>query len=542
MLHTVKVVTRKTYGCCRVEPVPPEEFGITRRARSIHVGDADYCFHETRKTQSDLIEQGYDPDQVDTLPSAGDDDTEEAITRQTVDDSQDVATAGLNRATRTILVTEHYIKLDYMGDGKPKLYKVVTGAGTNMVLRKQQEDGKGYKDDIEPVDMNPFASATPIIMTHRFFGRSVADLVMDIMKIKTALTRSALDSIYLANNQRIEIAESHAGDKTLDDLLTNRPGGIVRTKQPGGLLPIPNQDISATIYPMLEYQDAVREWRSGVTRQGQGIDAKSLADQSATASAQLFTMAQARMRLIARIFAETGVRDLFLLMHAVIRKHGRSQQDTIRLRNKWVTIDPRDWKTRNDMTVNVGISAGSKQEQLAFLMNLLGIQREALMAPQSGLVGPTNLYNTLKRVVQLGNLKSIEPYFTDPDEKDETGKFVNRGEPPPDPKQIEIQGKMQLAQADMQMETQKTAAQLQMEQQKNEADIRLQREKIVMEGELKRQQIEMEMQLKREQLQAELALKRELSMAEIEMKKQTGFYAADAKAAVSGVHVGGEPG
>jgi hypothetical protein len=115
-----------------------------------------------------------------------------------------------------------------------------------------------------------------------------------------------------------------------------------------------------------------------VTRQGQGIDAKSLADQTATAAAQMFTMAQARMRLVARIFAETGIKDLFLLLHGTIRIHDR-QENTVRLRNKWIPINPRDWKTRDDMTVRVALT-GSKDQQMAFLMNLLGLQEKALQS------------------------------------------------------------------------------------------------------------------------------------------------------------------
>lgn len=551
MLHDITVQTKRNYGYARCEPVPPEEFGITRRARSVHVGEADYCFHETRKTQAELIDQGYDSVQVDSLPAAGEEENEEEIARDTVEDSSNAASAALNKATRLIRVTEHYVKFDYEQNGKARLYKVVTG-GSNQVLRKEG------KPDIEPMDWVPFAAATPVIMTHRFFGRSIADLVMDIMRIKTAILRSGLDNIYLANNQRIEIAETHSTDKTLDDLLTNRPGGIVRTKQPGGLLPIVNQDITAAIYPMLEYQDAQREWRTGVTRQGQGLDAKALADQSATAAAQLFNMAQARTRLVARIFAETGVRDLFLLLHATIRKHGREQQETIRLRNKWVNVDPRNWKTRNDMTVNVGISSGSKDQMMVFLTTLLGIQKEAVANPQMGLANPGNIYNTLKKIVHLTNQKSVEPFFTDPDEKDEQGQFVNRAPPPPDPKQAEMEGKMQLEQAKLAAQQQKDQAQFardaEMSQQKQQQDVanaaadrQLAVIKANSDAEVARYRIDQETALKREQMAAELQLKREQLTAELQLKREMALASMMAGAASTGgsageVNIGGEPG
>jgi hypothetical protein len=474
VLHDVTILTKQTYGCARVEPVPPEEFGISRRARSIHVSDADYCFHQTTSTQSKLIEQGYDEDQIKNLPTDSLDGTEESSSRDTVEDTDDSGDPGINKANRAISVTEHYVRCDYEGDGKVRLYKVTTAGAGDEVLKK---DGK---PDIELIDQMPFAAMTPVIMTHRFYGRSMADLVADIQKIKTVLLRQLLDNAYLANNQRIEIAESHAGEKTLDDLLSNRPGGIVRTKTPGGMVPIPNQEIGSFAYPLLEYTDTTREWRTGVTRQGQGIDSNALQNQSATAVATVFTAAQARMRLIARIFAETGIRDLFLLLHAIIRKNDR-QENTVKLRNKWINVDPRQWRTRNDMTVSVG--NGTKEQQLVFLMNLLGIQKEAL---QSGtnLTGEDKIYNTLTKIIDAGGLKSVEAYFNDPE-------TTPPKEPPPNP------------------EMEKVKMQSQADQAKAQSDAQIAREKLQQEGEIKREQMQLEFQLKREQMAAELALKRE---------------------------------
>src|SRR5262249_46437343 len=109
------------------------------------------------------------------------------------------------------------------------------------------------------------------------------------------------------------------------------------------------------------------------------------------------TPAKPRVKLIARIFAETGIRDLFALLHTTIRKHG-SQAQTVRLRNQWVTVDPRDWRARNDMTINVGLGTGSKAEQLAHLQLIIGAQKEAIAA---GLVSAKNLFHSAKELVKL---------------------------------------------------------------------------------------------------------------------------------------------
>ena len=266
---------------------------------------------------------------------------------------------------------------------------------------------------------------TPIIITHRFFGRSVADLVMDIQRIKTALLRALLDNAYLANNPRTEVPESHATETTLDDLLVSRPGGIVRTKLPGGLSVIQHPDIGGHVFPLLQYQDTTREWRTGVSRQGQGVDPNALQNQVATIANQMFNAAQAKVKLIARIFAETGIRDLFTLLHATIRKHG-GQLATVRLRNRWVTIDPRDWKERNDMTVNVGLGTGGKSEQLAHLNMIIAAQKEAIAA---GMVSPKNLYNSAKELTRLAGHKNVDTFFTPPGAPSDPNDEDHRQEP-----------------------------------------------------------------------------------------------------------------
>jgi hypothetical protein len=458
-LHDVTLVQRKTVGCAKAEAVPPEEFGISKRARSI--AESHYCYHEVIKTQSELIEDGYDEAQVDTLPSAGLSNEQEELSRNSVEEG-DTEANSVNRAMRPIKVVEHYVKMDYDGTG-PRLYKATTGGDESEVLKK---DGKL---DVEPFDVMPFAAMTPVIITHRFFGKSIADLVMDIQRIKTALIRSLLDNVYLLNNQRVEVPETHAHDRTLDDLLVNRPGGIVRTKMPGGIIPIPNQPLGTAIYPAIEYMDATREWRTGVTRQGQGLNPDSLQNIGERAVLDQASSARAKTKLIARIFAETGIRDMFSLLHQVIRKND-DKQNTVRLRNKWVQVDPRQWKTRDDMTINVGLGTGTKEQELMFLMQLLQIQEKAIMIPGQNLVKPKNIYNTTAKVVDRMGLKSVEPYFSDPEAPD------NPPPPPqPDPETMKLQMQAQLDEKADQRKAQIEQVQAQSDiatnQQKVQADI-----------------------------------------------------------------------
>lgn len=526
MLHDFTVLyTRKT-GRCRIDPVPPEEVGVSRRSR---LGQPlDYSFHRVKKTQAELIAMGFDRDQIEDLPDAPESQNEEDASRDTVDEN-DTEGSAVNKATRQISVTEHYATVDYEGGGKACLYRITTaGDDKGQILKR---DGK---PDIERIDFDPWASMTPNIVTHRFYGKSIADLVMDIQRIKTALLRGMLDNVYLANNQRLEISEAHATKDTIDDMLNGRPGGIVRTKQPGGLLPIPNQNLGEFVYPALEYMDQVREWRSGVVKQGQGIDADALQNQSATAVAKVYNAAQAKMKLIARIMAETGFRQMFWKIHATVRKNASAPQ-TKRLRNEWVTVDPREWKNRNDLTISVGLGSGGKSEQAMFWMNVLGIQKEAILMPGQTLVSPKNIYNTLGKLMEAGGEKAIEPYFTDPEQ-------APPSEPPPDPKMVEAEGKLKIKEAEVQAGMQADQAKQQSDMLAMQAKLNMEREKMVAEGQLAREQMVAEFQLKQAQMEAEFAMRERQMQVEAQLEREGMRINAAAKVATTPVKMGGSVG
>jgi hypothetical protein len=477
--HDVTITTTKKLKSAKVMGVPPEEFGIERGARSIR--DCNYCFHEVvTKTESQLIAEGFDAAQIREL---GDYDGYtngiENIARDSVGESSGVS--DINKAARLVKITEHYVRMDYEGKGRTCLYQVITGGDHGELLEK---DGKPC---ITAFDMIPFATTTPVPVTHRFFGRSIADLVMPLQREKTALKRGALDNVYLVTNPRVEVAEQFAGPNTLDDLLVSRPGGVVRTKQPGGLAWQVVPDITKSIFPMLQYIDAELESRSGLAKQSQGLDANALQNQSATAVAQVFSASQLRMKLIARIMAE-GVRDIFSLLHGTIRKHGQ-QKETVRLRNKWVPIDPRQWKTRADMTINVGLGSGGKAQQFAQMMALANVQKELLAGGKAHLVGDKELYETASELTKIMGHKNPDRFFNDPDEKDEQGNPKHPPQPPPeDPKVTALKLKAELDKAALQgkaaIEELQAKGDIATQQLKTQAEIALADKKADLEAKL----------------------------------------------------------
>ena len=202
--HDVTIVTTRKLAHARAMGVPPEEFGIERGARCIR--DCNYCFHDVvTKTEGQLIAEGFDDEQIKSLGDYTGNTDIETFARDTTGEHLNASSDSANTATRLVRITEHYVRMDYEGDGRPCLYQVITGGDQSDILRK---DGR---ECITPFDAIPFAATTPVPVTHRFFGRSIADLVMPLQREKTALKRGALDNLYLHNNPRVEVSEANAG-------------------------------------------------------------------------------------------------------------------------------------------------------------------------------------------------------------------------------------------------------------------------------------------------------------------------------------------
>lgn len=402
-MHDVVVNRMNKKGQVRIENVPPEEFLIARNAKTIE--EAHFTAHRKYITRSELVEMGFDVEEVKSLPTDNDQRySEERTTRY-----EDLDYNSLNRhstsdtANEQILIYECYIKLDEDEDGIAELRKVtVAGDSSYKIL------------DNVPFDRQPFVSVTPILVPHRFYGRSVSELVEDVQLVKSTIMRQLLDNMYLTNNNRVAVMD---GQVNIDDLLTNRPGGIVRTKQPpqSVIQPLQSQPLNQQAMPLLEYLDVVREQRTGITRYSQGMDADSL-NKTASGINQILTQAQLRVELICRVFAETGVKELFKKLLETVIKH-ETKEKIIRVNEQYVTMMPMEWINRCNVDIQVGLGTGSKEQELVILNNILERQLQAINLQKSAagpMVNLRNVHNTLTKLVEAAGLKNVETYFTDP--------------------------------------------------------------------------------------------------------------------------------
>ena len=470
VLYDIKVKRTKTDGKVCIENVPPEEFLITSRAKSLE--DADFVAHRSSMSVSDLVQMGHSRDEIEKYAGVSDVETSEERTSRFEDLEGGAPYDSLDPTMRDVLVTECYIRSDYDGDGVAEFRRVLTVGNGYHILENEE------------CDQLPFAILSPILMPHRAIGRSVAELVMDVQLIKSTLMRQLLDNIYNTNNSRVVAVE---GQVNLDDLLTNRPAGIIRTRTAGAVQPLQVPDVSSSVFPALNYMDSVKEQRTGISKQSMGLDADSLQSTTATAVAAMQAASQGKIEMIARVFAETGVRALFRGILHLVTKY-QNKEKIIRLRNQFVTMDPRQWDNMYDVQINVGLGTGQREQQLATLFQIAAKQEGimATMGPNNPIVTPIQYRNTLSKIAELSGFKDASEFFQDP-----------RNAPPPPPQQ-------QGPNPEMQMEMAKAEQDLALKREKMQLELQFEREKMAAELDLRRQELEFERQLRLEKLRSDI--------------------------------------
>ena len=470
-LHDVKLRRKKEGGCIRVDSLPPEEFLIDRNATSMD--DAYLVGHRRYLTVSELVEMGYDYDDVMQYATPYDmemDDNAEYRARHPL--GVDTTDSEQDDSNLKVQYIEAYMKVDMTGDGLAELRRICC-LGDSYEIRKNL-----------PCSHIPFVSFCPDPEPHTFFGTSIADITQDIQKVKSMILRSMLDSLALSVHPRVAVVE---GQANIEDVMNTEVGGIIRTRNAGAVQPFSVPFVGQQAFPMLQYMDEIKENRTGMSKASMGLDADAL--QSTTAAAVNATVkgGQQHIELIARIFAEKGMKPLFKGILELLSTH-QSKERMVRLRNEWTPIDPRAWDAGMDVVVNVGLGNGSSQERMQYLSLISGKQEQILqtLGADNPLVEMAQYRNTMAKMVELAGFKDAGMFFKEVQPLSPEQKAMMQQQKKPDAAEQLIQVQIEEIKADMA----KSAARLELDKEKMKRSDDLDRDKLDSEILLKAAEIE----------------------------------------------------
>jgi hypothetical protein len=380
-----------------IECVPPEEFLIDRETRDLDT--SRYIGHRTLKTVSDLVDMGYDPDEIENISNSDDSyylTNLEAITRNPAVNifSRDT---GPNSALKRFVYVESWLRVDRDGDGIAELRKVCS-IGPHIL-----------HDEV--ADEVPFAVFCPDPTPHLLIGQSVADQTMDLQLIKSAVVRDTLDSLKQSINPRTVVVE---GQVNLDDVLNNEIGNIIRARQPGMVQSLDTPFQGQYALPVIQYLDQVKENRTGINAGANGLDADALQSTTPTAVNAAVQAGQARKEMIARLFADNGMKRLMKGIYKMVIRH-QDKPRIIRLRGKFVEMDPRFWDSDLDCVPNVALGRGTEQTSMAFLAQVAQKQEQIiqLLGPTNPLVPVDKYRETLSEMCHLAGFKDETKFFGD---------------------------------------------------------------------------------------------------------------------------------
>ena len=453
--YNVTVKRVKDFGRVVVENVAPESMLVSKTANSLD--DCDFIAQRVFKTRSELISMGFDKKIVNELPVADEEIyNTEAVTRRSYDDeTMPQEYQNIDPLLTRVAVVDCYMKCDYDNDGISELrHIVVGGSGVNSYRILENE----------PIEQIPFATVTAIPMPHRFYGLSIYDLIGDVQEIKTTLLRQTLNNAYLQNNARTVVVD---GQANIDDLLTSRAGGIVRVKSPGAVSPMAAPNFMREGLAMIDKIDQVREGRSGVSKDQMGLDSETInkSHTTATSANVMMNASTQRIELYARNFSE-GVKRMFQGILQLVCKY-QDQERIIKLRNRFVPMNPREWLDRYNATVQVGLGTGSQDQRLEVLGRVLAVQEKLISVGGMGIVDPQKIYNTLEKYLENAGYKDASQFFNNPATM-----------PPPPPRQARPDPSVQLAQAEQQRLRAKDQAELQLKARKQQVDETFKAEKL----------------------------------------------------------------
>lgn len=450
--YSVQVTRSARNGRVKVKALPCEEFLIDRDATNLE--DAILTAHRRMATASELIQMGYDRDLVESK-AASVDELDDNVERRVRDPAALDYGFRSEESVKLVEYVEAYMKVDWNNDGIAELRKICCMGNDYEIVHH------------EAWSHPPFAIFSPIPEAHVFFGTSIFDLVGDIQKIKSNVLRNSLDSLSLSIHPRMVITE---GQVNLEDVQNTEIGAIIRQDQPGAVQSLTLPYVGKDAFPMLGYLDSLKEGRTGISKASMGLDAENLQSTTAVAVNATIQGAQAQMELIARNFAEIGMRQLYSGVLKLLIQH-QDYARMVRLREEFVPIDPRSWNANMDVSVNVPIGGSTDQEKMSSLQSIMTVQENIIgkFGINNPLVSLENYRNTINSAIEMAGFKNVDAFITQ-------GPIQI---PPPQPQppsadELLVQAQREQIQAEVQMK----AAELELKRQQMVRDDDFRQDKL----------------------------------------------------------------
>lgn len=404
--YSITVKVTPVYREVKMESPAPEDMFISRDAVGSNMQKPRYVAQLRRETRQGVIGLGFYTKDVMEMPRDGATyNSDVNLARQSdnnrqYDDSAD--TLG-----QMVQLFESYYQVDYDRDGVTELLKIFHSK-TGTILRWSAEDPETGEEipgeyAVEMVRSRPFASGSPMKVSHRHQGRSLFDKEKDIEDWGRVLIRQMADNLVEANNATTIYKRGGVDEEDMEDTDVGRFIGA--DNPPTDVVFAKHNNIVGDSLQGLVYKDKIRRERGGST-----IDASHEnmpVSQAAHSTERVMSAMERRVAMYARNFANNMFRDAFVLLHEQLKLWpGKMAFES---GNQWRETEPRYWIQRNRISVNLGESEGDRLKKGAALGAVIANQRE-----DAGKALTEQEYEARVDQARMAGLKDPGQYYLDP--------------------------------------------------------------------------------------------------------------------------------
>lgn len=400
----LRVRSRRLLKKFRFANVAPENFYYPKYWPTFDLQSCPGVFERHIDLRSDLVRMGFPKDRVRRL-------TPLAVNgRDLVGQSRNVGqTTQHNPKTSDpsldlIEWFEGYVLLDVDGDG----------IAERRLVSFHYDDGEILED--EPEDLVPYGIGVVMLNPNRVTGISQYDKLRMVQDEHTGLKRALYDNVNTVTKNRTAVLEDKAN---IDDTLDGRTNGTIRVhgcddvRQAVMAFTVPDnspnilQNIEALKRERSELGGAALDMASGQMQIGgdrmgsQGLD-------------RAYSVTERLAALMAKMFAETLIRSVWLVAHAVIRKNF-AEPVALHRNGAWVSPNPSEWQPRDRLTVRPGMAPGELERLCGTYRTMLTDQIAMAEKGMDGqLVDATKFYRTLMTWARLRSVRNPEQFWIDP--------------------------------------------------------------------------------------------------------------------------------
>lgn len=399
----------------RIENVQPENFFVDKTHSSLNLNEAMFVAERVFARRSDLIAAGYSLEKIERVPKTTilfNSEEERARDSDRLASFQSAGSGDKNTFTDRVEIMEVYFRADVKNKGDMRLYRAVVGGAFGA---GQAGNGVTVVLECEEADSIPYCALSPNIVPHRFWGISKYDEIGDIQRFKSTLLRGTLDNMTQHNAPVTVVPDTTGIDTKM--LADADPGGVIPAVSTDGIMPLNVEYVADKNIPILGLLDELAERRTGISKVTQGLDPAALSESTQFVGASILNASQKKLKNIVRIFAETGIKSLYLKTHELLRKYAKDAM-ILRDAGKYYEVDPREWRKRKSFDITVGTGRTDKEAKVVALQGVLALQQniaaQGLM--NNPLLTPQHLYRTMSELVTLSGLGDVEKYFANPDE------------------------------------------------------------------------------------------------------------------------------